>query len=319
MGNACCANKEDDQDTLRKPGASVENDSILTHSEMLKLGINPFEHKPPLSIAIPSSQPELRSPVKEVWGKKGPMPKDSSFQKLFNDLPTLGPFRYEDGSTYTGQYRNGLRHGYSCEVSSDGSIYSGYWLCDYKSLKGRFIMAETGDCITGMIQRGKICGEAECESINGVLRTGNFEEGKLEGLGTEVDLAAKTQYRGEFMDGEKEGWGVLKFEDGSFYEGNFNKGKITGQGKRTWVDKRSYEGEWLDGKMNGKGVFRWDDGKKYEGEYRNNVKFGFGEIYFPNGDVYKGGWADGKMNGEGEYIAAGSEPIKGQWKDGLRI
>lgn len=46
------------------------------------------------------------------------------------DLPTFGPWKYEDGSTYQGQYRMGLREGQGRLVTKDGSIYEGQFKQD---------------------------------------------------------------------------------------------------------------------------------------------------------------------------------------------
>jgi hypothetical protein len=51
------------------------------------------------------------------------------------------------------------------------------------------------------------------------------------------------------------GEGVMKYVDGSRYEGSFVNGKREGFGKYTWNKKKYYEGEWKQGKQDGKGFF----------------------------------------------------------------
>jgi hypothetical protein len=58
---------------------------------------------------------------------------------------------------------------------------------------------------------------------------------------------------------------LLKFADGSCYEGEFINNDIQGYGTYHWPDKRIYIGEWKKNKMHGIGKITWDDGRKYVG------------------------------------------------------
>lgn len=51
--------------------------------------------------------------------------------------------------------------------------------------------------------------------------------------------------------GKKEGFGVFKWPDDSYYEGEFLDNAIHGMGKYVWSDGRSYTGEWRSNKMHG--------------------------------------------------------------------
>jgi hypothetical protein len=50
----------------------------------------------------------------------------------------------------------------------------------------------------------------------------------------------------------RHGKGLLKFNDASFYEGDFFENDISGNGKYKWKDGKTYVGEWRSNKMNGK-------------------------------------------------------------------
>lgn len=41
-----------------------------------------------------------------------------------------------------------------------------------------------------------------------------------------------------------------------------------------------YDGNWEDGKMKGQGVYNYANGDKYTGEWANNEKNGRGNLYF---------------------------------------
>lgn len=65
-----------------------------------------------------------------------------------NGAPVLGPYRYEKGETYLGQYHNGMRHGKGRMVWPDGTVYEGQWISNKRHGKGRVIYAQ-GDYYEG--------------------------------------------------------------------------------------------------------------------------------------------------------------------------
>ena len=317
MGNTWCANSNEDADGRYSPAPNYP-DLPLCKAEIGISDLDPLDHKPTATTAIHCDRADLQSPVKEVWAKYGPPKVDPVLLNTFKGCPVLGPFKYEDGSIYYGQYFKGQRQGFGHEVMKDGSIYSGYWSYDFKSYTGRFIFP-TGECITGELKKGKINGLAESITREGLIRTGHWEDGKLNGIANEIDPIANTQYRGEMRNGIKHGKGVLKFGDGSEYEGDFSNNKMTGKGRKKWVDNRVYEGDWVEGKMEGHGTFTWEDGKRFIGSYHQNRKHGKGELFYANGDIYKGEWLDGEQNGPGELTFVGKAPQTVEFKKGLRI
>ena len=64
----------------------------------------------------------------------------------------------------------------------------------------------------------------------------------------EQTRSAEFQYKGEFLDGKRHGFGVM-----SVLHPNFNGDK--------------YVGEFKDGKYNGQGTYTYASGAKYVGEY----------------------------------------------------
>ena len=58
-----------------------------------------------------------------------------------------------------------------------------------------------------------------------------------------------------------------------------------GKGVLIYNNGDKYEGEWKKDKKEGEGVFI-DRNGKYEGEYKNDMKEGKGTIYYNNGNVY---------------------------------
>ena len=57
----------------------------------------------------------------------------------------------------------------------------------------------------------------------------------------------------------------MRFPDGSFYEGNWSKGKYHGRGAYVTKMNAKYDGDWQNGKYHGIGTFIWPDGSLYKG------------------------------------------------------
>ena len=66
------------------------------------------------------------------------------------------------------------------------------------------------------------------------------------------------------MKGKKCGKGLFKWNDQSYYNGNFKDENFDGYGEYYWPDGRIYKGAWVDGKMEGQG-YLYHEGKEYTG------------------------------------------------------
>ena len=78
-------------------------------------------------------------------------------------------------------------------------------------------------------------------------------------------------YFGESLNKQMHGQGVMKYETGSIYKGNFVKGKKHGHGIFVYAKGNSYRGEWLVDKKCGKGVFMHTSGNVYEGTHEASI------------------------------------------------
>lgn len=79
-------------------------------------------------------------------------------------------------------------------------------------------------------------------------------------------------YKGQWSrsTGKKDGMGLLFYDDGTKYEGNFRNGYMSGKGRKLFVNGEYYEGEFLKDQANGQGTFRDLHGGKYEGYWKND-------------------------------------------------
>ena len=223
-------------------------------------------------------------------------------------------------SLYYGEWdiNNNIRHGRGISAWFDGSKYSGYWVEDKASIKGKLIHSN-GDIYEGEWSDDKPNGKGIYIYQNGTVYEGEWKDDFKNGFGKEkyVDGA---WYEGEFKNGNKDGKGKFHWKDNSYYEGDFVENNISGKGIYIFNDKRKYEGNWYNNQMNGYGVFTWPDGRKYEGNYKNDNQDGYGTFTWSDGKQYKGHWVNGKQHGEGEIFSP-SQNIwqKGIWDNGKRI
>ena len=124
-------------------------------------------------------------------------------------------------------------------------------------------------------------------------------------------------YKGDFVNGQKEGNGVMIYKNGTKYEGTFKNNKHEGFGKLIQLDGETFTGEWKDGKINGNGIRCHCNGDKYIGNYVNNIRNGHGNYTFSNGDSYEGNWVNGKATGKGVFRFKNGDMYEGEFKENI--
>jgi hypothetical protein len=133
------------------------------------------------------------------------------------------------------------------------------------------------------------------------------------------------KYVGDWLNGLKHGYGVLKFAEhklGFSYEGGWNFGKFSGNGTFIWKDGEKYVGEYLNDLRHGRGVETYpeNDGLgrvSYDGRWREGKQSGVGKLVWKNGERYVGEFQDDQQNGEGILYSATNKILKqGHWKNG---
>lgn len=158
---------------------------------------------------------------------------------------------YSNGTTYEGNFKDGVADGTGTMRYADGSVYQGEIRMTERHGQGRLTYA------------------------NGAVYEGDFQEGMLHGNGRYV-YADGTTYEGEFRNGDFQGKGVMVYTDGTVYEGDFQNGSPQGYGKFIFTNGARYEGEIRNGKYHGKGCLVYSDGTEKKGYFENNE--------------YKGNW-----------------------------
>ena len=157
--------------------------------------------------------------------------------------------------------------------------------------------------------------------------SGNFREGLLhDENGILEDGVQETVYKGNFVDGRKDGIGVLEFKKGDIqlkeFSGEF-RGEMPFFGVMKYRDGGLYDGELLNYRRNGKGKMVYSrlnkDFRKYDGFWKDDMFNGKGTLFKTNEEVYSGDFENGLMHGSGELGLKDGDKIKGRFVSGVLI
>lgn len=88
------------------------------------------------------------------------------------------------------------------------------------------------------------------------------------------------EYKGHWDQENRDVWeglGVIKFSDGSIYQGFTKHQQLNGVGRMSHANGDIYQGQWRGGKAHGFGVFLDYDGSMYEGQWKNDLQHGKGQ------------------------------------------
>ena len=131
-----------------------------------------------------------------------------------------------------------------------------------------------------------------------------------------LDFADGT-YEGEInKDGQKNGIGIYRWMDGSFYEGEYQDDKRHGKGRFLWANGESYKGAYVLDERTGKGIYHWPDGSFYEGDFLSGKRHGWGQFQSTDKVVYSGEWFDDLQHGQGTLTYPDGRILKGIWRKG---
>lgn len=112
----------------------------------------------------------------------------------------------------------------------------------------------------------------------------------------------------------KDGYGIKEYQDGSKFEGIFEKG-FKKKGKYLYPSGDVYEGEFLKNLRHGEGVYTHKNGQIFEGVYKDDAKE-YGRLKYANGDEYTGEFASNLPDGFGIMRLADGKMIEGMWGEG---
>ncbi len=179
-----------------------------------------------------------------------------------------------------------------------------------------FIFKDKTEVYVGGYVNGKKEGKGRLfMTENGEESEGDWVKGQRDGFGT-MKYANGDIYNGEWKNNMREGKGVLLRGDGAKYEGDWKINNFNGIGKYTWESSAVYEGNWINGNRNGQGIMKYKDGYIYKGEWKNDWREGKGVFLMKNGAKYEGDWKKNNFNGIGKFKWRNGAEYEGNWVRG---
>jgi len=176
-----------------------------------------------------------------------------------------------------------------------------------------------GSCYEGDTLAGLRHGHGVAGYWNGCLYIGEFRKGQEHGLGELRDAGGSLIYRGEFEHGRICGQGTFYYGDGSVYRGEMREGTRHGKGIIWYQDGSVYEGDFVHGVRSGSGSFISLDGSQYNGEWSQDVRHGKGVLKLSDGTELDGQFKDNLPDGRCSVaFASDGSYYEGNFKDGLK-
>ena len=236
-----------------------------------------------------------------------------------NKDPRNGPFdgkkrKYQkiiqNDFSYEGEWKDGKREGFGILIKKDIAEFIGEFVDDKVNGFGKVIY-ENGDEYIGYWKDSQAYGLGIYNKKNIISYQGWWKKDKQNGFG--IEKWPKLDYFGEYLNGNKEGYGVLNIGDG-IYEGEMKEGNINGVGCFIFKDKRKYEGEFVNNKIEGYGILSWPDGKIFVGSFKDDLQNGFG-VFYTSKKIYIGVWQNMLLEGE-VIVIEGDKRKKQLWEQG---
>eukprot|EP01038_Epipyxis_sp_PR26KG_P015064 gene15064-20270_t len=122
-------------------------------------------------------------------------------------------------------------------------------------------------------------------------------------------------YDGDYHRGRMTGNGIAKYSDNNIYIGQFSDGRRQGNGVFYYITGDIYDGGWNEDEKDGFGVYMYRSGNSITGNWMNGQLFGSAIKRFANGDEYEGEWIEGKMHGQGVYRYKHGDVYKGDFNN----
>eukprot|EP00347_Sterkiella_histriomuscorum_P014581 403360337 len=188
--------------------------------------------------------------------------------------------------------------------SLERNTYKGQNNADYEMLSNLFDFDEL-----------KQSENFKVKTFNDAVYHGDFKEGKRHGFGVMRYFNGRI-FEGSWSNDLRHGKGYEKYQNGNIFEGDFKNGKADGKGVYMWKNGEVYDGEWRNGVKEGYGIWKGIHGDSYIGEWKNSKADGYGVHQWKNGDRYEGEWKICLKHGSGTDIFSNGDTYTGQYKDG---
>lgn len=212
-----------------------------------------------------------------------------------------GVMRWPDGGGYEGEWRSGNREGGGRATWPDGRTFSGSWEHN-EPQRGRWTIRD-GRTFTGQRVDGLPDGYGTLTLPDGRKLEGDWKQGVLETGEPWVWPDRQTPRGGSNnttqspSDPAKQPTKDYRFTDHHApVKPPTDETKARTQAevsiihKTIFDDGAQYEGQMKEGVPHGRGVMEWPDGRQYDGEWRSGNRDGQGTMRWPGGRQFSGSW-----------------------------
>lgn len=158
---------------------------------------------------------------------------------------------------------------------------------------GTIYIFESGDCYQGMFEHGLRSGQGVDRRRDWTYE-GAWRNSVPHGLGR-LTMSDGSEYRGDFHEGKRQGYGVYFAPGKGTYRGFFKACEYHGEGEMTWISGRRFVGSWRGGKRNGRGEYLDTDGTVVKGTWVADVLQGEAEVTHVNGVVWMVRYVDNEI------------------------
>ena len=308
------------------------NDLNAVRGTIKSVSVNVFDRSlinAPVPEAPAAVQKEIpvNQPVQESeTGYQRPPQQSQQPESVAYCEPASG--QYNSAQDASGQYESG--HHDSAQYASayheptqqfiPEADPAGKGKTDVRSKKLKVIAAAVGICLLVVIGVTALSPKTVKDTVytsgsDTGTYTGQWKNGEPNGQGT-IKWENGSVYEGEWKDGIENGQGVYTYVNGDRYEGEMLNGYADGQGTFWGSSGNVYTGEWKNGQPNGQGTMTYANGDRYEGEWKDDYPDGQGTMTYANGDYYEGEWSNGYFNGQGTYTFSNGTVQTGTWQNG---
>ena len=226
-----------------------------------------------------------------------------------NQFDGIGYLKLSEGYAYLGEFLEGTRHGIGKTIQGSLS-YLGEHNQDQVNGIGE-IQSKGGIRYRGNFTIGIRKGYGETEHPErDYFFQGMFAMGKKEGFGIEKNK--NLSYYGQYKNGYKHGVGCEYLDKKLIFIGSLFRNNKTGFAHCILGDNKHYDGLLEDGLRHGVGKTVLGD-ICFTGEYQFNKRHGFGRLESKT-MIYVGNWIKGERNGMGFQKSGDGRKRYGFWK-----
>jgi len=174
-----------------------------------------------------------------------------------------GTFQYPSGAKYVGDFQESRMHGQGVCYYSDNSKYQGEWRNGYPEGNGTKTLV-SGKTWTGVWRKGQPINqggqviELEEPPIQMPTQLASKAAGEgcvmgncISGYGSYIYRGHSARYTGYFQRKLPHGKGTIQYENGDYYEGNWENGSFNGQGVLFLTTGKQVDGIWRNGSFVG--------------------------------------------------------------------